>query len=106
MKYLKKFEEGVYNNREKIYCDPYGRLHRNLKKMLCIDNHIGELEDLYDLTIGKLYDIKNISSFMISFIDDNEHKLFFNPSEVSKNFSTAQSLEEYEIIKNTEKFNL
>ena len=106
MKYLKTFEEGIYNNREKLYIDPEGNKHMNLKRMLCIDNRISELEDVYDLTTGNIYKIKNKNSYMISFIDDNGHELFFNPSEIYKNFSTAQSLEEYEITKNTEKFNL
>jgi len=106
MKYLKTFEEGIYSSREKMYVDAYGKIHRNLKKILCIDNHIGELEDTYKLTIGQVYNIRIKELHTISVIDDNGTELFFNPSEISKNFSTSQSLEEYEIKKNTEKFNL
>jgi len=65
MKYLKAFEE-LYNAKGKMYVDPDGRLHRNMKSMLCVDNHIGELEeDLHDLTVGKIYKINNIASYAI-----------------------------------------
>lgn len=99
------FEEGVYS-REKIYVDQYDHIHRNLKSMLCINNHIGVLDDKYDFTIGKLYKLKTFEMYGISFIDDNGKEQYFNPSDVSKNFSPEQSYEDYLIKKSTEKFNI
>jgi len=74
MKYIKTFEE---------------KLYQPGKKLLCINNNVGELEDKYDFTIGKFYNIHEYESWWISFIDDKGVAQFFKPSDVSKNFSTA-----------------
>jgi hypothetical protein len=92
---------------KRIYIDPSGNVFRNLTKMLCIDNHIGQLENKYNFTVGKIYDIKNFKPYYISFIDDNGIEQYFSPPvEVYNNFSTEQSLEEYEMKKTANKYNL
>ncbi len=71
-------------------------------KMLCINNHIGELTDKYNLTIGKKYNIfvEVTSSFNSYYLfDDVNNILFFDKSELKKIFSNAKSMEEYEIEK-------
>ena len=79
---------------------------RTVTKMLCINNHIGDLEDKYDFTVGKVYDIKGYAPFYMSFIDDKGITQYFSSSEVFMNFSTDQSWEDYLIKKDANKYNI
>ena len=102
---FKIFEEGIY---KRIYTDPNGNIFRkhNLTSMLCINNHIGELEDKYNFTVGEFYNVKKFNIFYISFLDDNGNEEYFNCKKVSQNFSTDQSWEDYEMRKTANKYNL
>lgn len=77
--------------------------------MLCVNNRIGELEDTYDLTIGKKYNIfiERSALYDIFFVfDDNNKKRYLELIDIKKLFSDAKNLEEYRMQKDTEKYNL
>ena len=109
MKHLKYYEnvEVDKTGRPKFYIDPSdGRVFRNLRKMLCINNYIGELTNKYDFTVGKLYDIEEYSPYCISFKDDLGYEQFFEPNRVCKNFSPEQSWEDYQSRVDAKKFGI
>jgi len=77
-------------------------------KLLCVNNHIGILKDKYNLTVGKMYKIKDYEVGCIIIEDNIGEELFFSQDSIlsEKNFTLDQSMEEYELRKNAEKFGL
>lgn len=100
---FKIFEAGIYKYG---FIDSDSKYHHDIDKMLCIDNHIGELEDTYDFTVGKIYNVKRYKTYIISIVDDKGVEQFFDSDTLFKNFSTDASYDDYLIKKETEKYNL
>lgn len=100
---FKIFEAGIYKYG---FIDADSKYHHNIDKMLCIDNRIGELEDTYDFTIGKIYNVKRYKTFVIEIIDDKGKIQYFDSNSLFKNFSTDASYDDYLMKKDAGKYNL